>query len=132
MNWSICSAGEICEQTNKKIDIITSTYLQLINPVPSWTFRETNSGGGDIFRTRPHRPTQPPIQWARSLSRGLKRPGHVVDHPSPSSTEIKETVGLYPYSPSGPSWPVLGRTSRLPLPLPLYTPFNETIKENEI
>jgi hypothetical protein len=45
---------------------------------------------------------------------GLKRPGHDVDHLSPSSAEDKERVELYPYSPSGPSWPVLGRT--LPLP----------------
>jgi hypothetical protein len=53
---------------------------------------------------------------------GEKRPGRGVDHPPPSSTEVKERVELYLYSPSGPSWPVLGR----PLPLPylylyLYT-----------
>ena len=35
--------------------------------------------------------------------------------PTPCSTEVKERVELYPYSPSGPSWPVLGRT--LPLHL---------------
>ena len=34
--------------------------------------------------------------------------------PPPSSVEVKERVGLYLYSTSGPSWPVLG----LPLPLP--------------
>jgi hypothetical protein len=28
----------------------------------------------------------------------------------PSSGEVKERVELYLYSPSGPSWPVLGRT----------------------
>jgi len=33
-----------------------------------------------------------------------------VDHPLPSSGEAKERVELYVYSPSGPSWPVLGRT----------------------
>ena len=47
---------------------------------------------------------------------GVKRPGHDIGHPPQSSAEVKEGVELYLCSPSGPSWPVLGRT--LPLPLP--------------
>jgi len=39
---------------------------------------------------------------------GVKGPGHGVDHPPSSSTKVKERVELYLYSPSGPSWPVLG------------------------
>jgi len=39
---------------------------------------------------------------------GVKRPGRGVDHPPPSSAEVKEKVELYIYSPSGPTWPVLG------------------------
>ena len=39
---------------------------------------------------------------------GVKLPGRNVDHPPPSSTEVKERVEPYLYSPSGPSWPVLG------------------------
>jgi len=39
---------------------------------------------------------------------GVKRPGRGVDHPPPSSAEVKERVELYLYSPSGPSWPVIG------------------------
>ena len=39
---------------------------------------------------------------------GLKRPGRGADHPPTSSAEVKERVGLYIYSTSGPSWPVLG------------------------
>jgi len=39
---------------------------------------------------------------------GVKRPECGVDHPPPSSAEVKERVELYLYSPSGPSWPVLG------------------------
>jgi hypothetical protein len=50
---------------------------------------------------------------------GVNRPGRVVDHPPPSITEVKDRVELYLYSPSGPSWPVLGRP--LPLPLPFWT-----------
>ena len=39
---------------------------------------------------------------------GVKQPGHGVDHPPPSSAEVKERVELYLYSPYGPSWPVPG------------------------
>jgi len=38
---------------------------------------------------------------------GVKQPECGVDHPSPSSAEIKESVELYLYSSFGPSWPVL-------------------------
>ena len=48
---------------------------------------------------------------------GVKEPGRGVDHPLPSSAGFKERVEIYLYSPSGPSWPVLGWT--LPLPLPV-------------
>ena len=44
---------------------------------------------------------------------GRNRPGRVVDHPPPSSAEVKERVEIYIYSPSGPSWAVLGRTLHL-------------------
>jgi hypothetical protein len=43
----------------------------------------------------------------------VKRPGRGVDHPPPSSAGVKQTVQLYLYSTSGPSWPVIGRS--LPL-----------------
>jgi hypothetical protein len=43
-----------------------------------------------------------------SLFQGVKRPERGVAHPTPSSVEVKERVELYLYSPSGPSWPVLG------------------------
>ena len=41
---------------------------------------------------------------------GVKLSGRGVEHPPPSSAEVKETVQLYLYPLSGPSWPVLGRT----------------------
>jgi len=50
---------------------------------------------------------------------GVKRPGRGIDHPPLSSAEVKERVQPYLYSPSGPSWPVLG--CPLPLHLPHYT-----------
>jgi len=39
---------------------------------------------------------------------GVKQPGRGVDHPLPSSAEVKERVELYLYSPYGPLWAVLG------------------------
>jgi hypothetical protein len=41
---------------------------------------------------------------------GVKWLGCGVEHPTPSSTEVKERVELYLYSLSGPSWPVLVQT----------------------
>jgi hypothetical protein len=38
----------------------------------------------------------------------VKRPGRGADHLPTSSAEVKERVELNLYSPSGPSWPVLG------------------------
>ena len=38
----------------------------------------------------------------------VKRPRRGVDHPPPYSAKVKERVELYVYSPSEPSWPVLG------------------------
>jgi len=39
---------------------------------------------------------------------GVKWLGRGIDHPPPSSTEVKERVELYLYSTSGPLWPVAG------------------------
>ena len=44
---------------------------------------------------------------------GVKRLGCGIDHPPPSSAEVKERVELYLYSPSGSSWPVLRWTLSL-------------------
>jgi len=39
---------------------------------------------------------------------GVKWLGCGIEQPPPSSAEVKERVQLYLYSPSGPSWSVLG------------------------
>ena len=75
---------------------------------------------GRDFRTRPDRLWGPPSlpyngYW---VFLGGKRLGRGVDHPPPSSAEVKERVKLYLYSPSGPSWPLLGWT--LPLPVSVW------------
>jgi hypothetical protein len=53
---------------------------------------------------------------------GVKRPGRGIDHPPPSSAEVKERVELYLYSTSGPLWPVTGWA----LPLPYLTTTDAT------
>jgi hypothetical protein len=40
----------------------------------------------------------------RDLSLGIKRPGYEADRSLPSSSEVKECVELYLYSPNTPSW----------------------------
>jgi hypothetical protein len=52
-----------------------------------------------------------------------KRTGRTVNHPPPSSAEVKERVDLYLYSPSGSSWPVIGRT--LPFTVELVNAHNQ-------
>ena len=51
-------------------------------------------------------PTQPTVQWVSFPE--VKRPGRVVEHPTPSSAEVKGRAELYICSPFGPSWPVTG------------------------
>ena len=43
------------------------------------------------------------------FSPGLERPGNGDNHSPPPSVQVKERVELYLYSPSEPSWPILGR-----------------------
>jgi hypothetical protein len=84
----------------------------------------SNPGRSEIFRSRPDRPWGPPsllYNGYRVSFLGVKRPGRGVDHPPPSSARVKERVELYLYSPSGPSWPILGR------PLPFYICISDTI-----
>jgi hypothetical protein len=78
--------------------------------------RGSNPGGGKIFRTRPDRPWGPPslLYDGYRVFRGGKAAGAWRWPPTTSSAEVKERVGLYLHSPSGPLWPVIG----WPLPLP--------------
>ena len=88
-----------------------------------WTGRGSNPGGTRFSapaqtRSEAHPTTY--IMATRSFS-GVKWPGRGIDHPPLSSAEVKERVQLHLYSPSGPSWPVLGWN--LPLPYDAATDF---------
>ena len=68
-----------------------------------------NPDVGEIFHTGPEAyPASCKVGTGSFL--GLKLPGRDVDHPHLCSAEVKERVELLLFSPSGPSWPVLGRT----------------------
>jgi hypothetical protein len=89
--------------------------------------RGSKFSGGEILCTRTDRPLGPPsllYNGYRVSFPGVKRSRRGGDHPPPSSAEVKERVELYLYSPSGPSWPVLGWV--LPfLPYALNTVFRQ-------
>ena len=60
--------------------------------------------GGEIFRTSLYRYWDPPsllYNGYRVSFPGVKRPGRGVNHPPPSSAEVKERVETYLYSPLG-------------------------------
>jgi hypothetical protein len=75
-----------------------------------WKVHGSNPGVGEIFPTSPDLPWGPPrllYKWYRIFLSGVKWPGRGVDHPSLSSSEVKERVTLYLHSPSGPFWAVI-------------------------
>jgi len=67
--------------------------------------------GCEIFCTHLDQPWGPPGflfsgYWVNFP--GVKQPGRGIDHPPPSSAEVKERVELYLYFHFGPSWLVPG------------------------
>jgi hypothetical protein len=67
--------------------------------------------GGEIFRTRPDRTWSPPsllYNGYRGFPGGIEWPGRDAHHPPHLAPEVKESVELYFYSTSEPSWPVTG------------------------
>jgi hypothetical protein len=69
-------------------------------------------GARDFFASVQTGPVAYPASstMGTGLFPGVKRPGRGADYPPPTSAEVKGRVELYLYSPSGPSWPVLGKT----------------------
>jgi len=96
-----------CHQTSKQI-------RGTENVKTPWCCQNYVLVGGEIFRTSPGRPWEPPsllYNGYRSLSRGWSsRDVALTTHPPTSSAEVKERVELYLKLLSVTSWPVLGWT----------------------
>ena len=73
------------------------------------TSQGSNPSGGEIFRTRPDGHSLL-YNGYRVYFPAVKRPGRSANHSLPSRAEVRERVQLHLYSPSGPSWPVIGWT----------------------
>jgi hypothetical protein len=72
--------------------------------------RGSHPGGGEIFRSDPDPPWLHPTSCLMGTFSflGVKPPGLDINHPHPSSAQVKERVELYLYSPFVPPWSVLG------------------------
>ena len=70
-----------------------------------WTVRGSNLSGGEIFRTIQTGPGAHPDSCTMGTGSfpGVKRTERGADYPPPSKCRGHERVGLYLYSPSGPS-----------------------------
>ena len=104
--WSlcvcICICMPLCGGRDSSAGIATRYGLDGLGIESRWGARssapvQTDPGAHPAFYT---------LGTASLL--GVKRPGRGVHHPPPSSAEVEVRVELYIYSPSGPSWPVLG------------------------
>ena len=74
------------------------------------TVRGSNPGGGKFFRTLPDQTWDPPSLLYNGYRVFPGGKGAGAGRWPPSSARVKERVGLYLYSPSGPLGPVLRRT----------------------
>ena len=88
-----------------------------------WTVRGSNPGGARFSapaQTSSEAHHTNYIMGTRSFL-GVKWLGRGTDHPPLSNAKVKERIQLHLYSPSGPSWLVLG--CNLPLPYDAATNF---------
>ena len=75
-----------------------------------WTVRGSNASADEVFRTCPDGRCNPPcfLHNGYQVFSGGKTAGAWRWPHTPSTADVKERAELYFYSPSGPSWPVLG------------------------
>jgi hypothetical protein len=76
-----CS-GQVNNLVSPKTDVGRDSSVGIAT-VMGWTVQGSNSGGGEIFRTRPDRPWGPPslLYNGYRVFQGVKAAGHGVDHP---------------------------------------------------
>ena len=122
------SANNCVRVQTVKLRLVVQTLYPAFEPkyphtcswlATGWTVPGSNPSGGKIFRTCPDRPWVPrSLLYNRyGVILGGKAAGAWRWSPTPPSAEVIERVELYLYSPSGPSWSVLG----WPLPLLLHS-----------
>ena len=120
--WAITqAAGRSCCGRSGSITLEFGFFTYIVDHMYA-PLRAGRSGGripaGARFsapvQTGPGAPPSLRYNGYRVFFPRVMRPGRVVDHPTPSSTAVKERVQQCLYFPSGPSRPVLG----LHLPLP--------------
>ena len=115
VNWKCNCIFNIVIKKNTLFSIVTPFWI--IWGTGEWRLRAGRSGGRISVGERFSAPVQTgPVAHPASYTMGtgsfpgVKWPGCGVDHPTPSSAGVKERVELYLYSPSGPSWAVIGWT----------------------
>jgi hypothetical protein len=108
--------GLMCFKSSPSVNVWAGIAKSVKRLATRWTVGGSNLGGGQIFRTPPNRPWGPPSFLYNGYrvsfpggGRGVKWPWRGANDPLTSSAEVKERVELYIFSPSGRSWPLLGR-----------------------
>jgi len=97
-------------QLSSKTSLILKIIQRDINMNVHTSSIQTRCGRDLPHPSRPALgPTQPLIKWVPGLLLGGKATGIWRWPSTSSSADVKERVKLHLYSPSGPSWPVLGR-----------------------
>jgi hypothetical protein len=119
--WSLQIFFRISSGKNEIMSQIWRRMWIWLNWPKKWSTKTVYWNGGTLprgGRDFPHtcRPAleQHPASYKMSTGSlaGIKWPKRGVAHPTPSSAEVKERVALYLYYRHGPSWSVLGWTSR--------------------
>jgi hypothetical protein len=113
-------ARKICSWTELFVNRCPTVFILVTVDRDSSVCISTRWGlKGPRFETRwgrdfPHsctptqRPTQPPAEFETDLFSVVKTVEARRWLPTPSIDDVKERVGLYHYSVSRPSWPILG------------------------
>ena len=103
--WKVCYTFSLRLSVGRYSSVVIATCYGLDGP-------GIESLWGEIFRTSSDRPWGLPslLYNGYRVFTGGKAAGTWYWLPTPSKHRGHERVGLYLYSPSGPSWPVIGCT----------------------
>jgi len=98
------------------------------DPLTGWIVRGSNPVGGEIFRTLQIGAGVHPASYTmRTGSFSGEKGQGVALTTHPHLAQVKERGELYIYSPSRPSWPVIGWTLTLP-----FTPYDDRFRSKHV